>query len=48
MSEKFAELLKELSPEDRAEAREKVVDLETEKLVREVKKALEQVGFTVE
>ena len=45
MSEKFAELLKELSPEAREEAMEKVIDLEAEILVRDVKKALVQAGF---
>ena len=45
MSEKFTELLKEMSPEAREEATEKVIDLEAEILVREVKKALEQAGF---
>lgn len=45
MSEKLKELLKEMSPEAREEASEKVVDLEAEILVREVKKALEQAGF---
>lgn len=47
MSEKLAELLEEMSPEDRDEACEKVIDLEAEILVREVKKALEQAGFRI-
>ena len=45
MTQKFTELLKDMSPEDRDEAREKVIDLEAEILVREVKKALEEAGF---
>ncbi|MDH5181091.1 MAG: hypothetical protein OEY07_15570 [Gammaproteobacteria bacterium] len=45
MSEGLTELLKGMSPEAREEAREKVIDLEAEILVREVKKALEQAGF---
>ena len=45
MTEKFSELLEKMSPEDREEAEEKVIDLEAEILVREVKKALEQAGF---
>ena len=48
MTEKFSEMLKDMSPESREEIREKVVDFEQEKLVRDVKKALEQVGFKIE
>ena len=45
MTEKFTELLEEMSPEAREEAEEKVIDLQAEILVRDVKKALEQAGF---
>jgi len=45
MTKKFKELLEEMSPEAREEAEEKVIDLQAEILVREVKKALEQAGF---
>ena len=48
MTEKLSDLLEEMSPEAREEAEEKVIDLEAEILVRDVKKALEQVGFKVE
>ena len=45
MTKQFSELLEEMSPEAREQVREKVIDLEAEILVREVKKALEQAGF---
>ena len=45
MTKKFKELLEEMPPEAREEIREKVIDLEAEILVRQVKKALEQAGF---
>jgi len=47
MEKKYIELLKEMSPEDREEAQEKVIDLETEILVRNVKNALAEAGFTI-
>jgi len=45
MTETFSALLEEMSPKDREEAEEKVIDLEAELLLRDVKKALEQAGF---
>ena len=45
MNKQFLELLEDLSPEDREEAEEKVIDLKAEMLVRQVKKALEEAGF---
>lgn len=45
MNKQLSALLEEMTPEDRDEVKEKVIDLETEILVRNVKKALEQAGF---
>ena len=47
MNEQLSELLKESSPEARDAIREKVVDFEAEKLVRDVKKALQEAGFRI-
>ena len=47
MNEQLSELLKQSTPEARDEIREKVVDFEAEKLVRDVKKALAEAGFKI-